>query len=54
MIWERSLLFYSRGVVSFARAAELARLSQTEMAQQARVFGIKPRWSEQMVQEELA
>ena len=49
-----SLLFYSRGLVSFARAAELAGLPQTEMVQQARAFGVKPRWSEQMVQEELA
>jgi predicted HTH domain antitoxin len=49
-----SLLFYSRGLVSFARAAELAGLPQAEMIQQARAFGIKPRWSEQMVQEELA
>ncbi len=49
-----SLLFYSRGLVSFARAAELAGLPLTDMVQQAQAFGVKPRWSERMVQEELA
>jgi predicted HTH domain antitoxin len=49
-----ALLLYRRGVVSFARAAELAGLSRPEMIRQARAFGVQPRWSEQMVQEELA
>lgn len=33
--------------------AELAGLSRAEMARQARAFGVQPRWSEWMVQEEL-
>ena len=45
---------YTRGIVSFARAAEIAGLSGPEMIRQARAFGIRPRWSEQMVGEELA
>lgn len=51
---QEALLLYSRGVVSFARAAELAGLSRTEMIRQARALGIEPSWSEQMVTEELA
>jgi predicted HTH domain antitoxin len=51
---QEALLLYGRGLVSFARAAELAGLSRSDMARQARAFGVKPRWSEQMVQEELA
>lgn len=51
---QEALLLYRRGLVSFERAAELAGLSRQEMIRQARAFGIRPRWSEQMVQEELA
>jgi predicted HTH domain antitoxin len=51
---QEALLFYSQGLVSFARAAELAGLSRTELIRQARALGIEPRWSEQMVAEELA
>jgi predicted HTH domain antitoxin len=51
---QEALLFYRQGLVSFARAAELADLPQTEMIRQARALGIEPRWSEQMVAEELA
>jgi len=48
------LLLYSRGLVSFGRAAELASLSEKEMIRHARAAGYQPRWSEEMVQEELA
>ena len=51
---QEALLLYSRGLVSFARAAELAGLNRPEMTRQARAFGIKPRWSDEMVQEETA
>jgi predicted HTH domain antitoxin len=51
---QESILLYKRGLVSFARAAELAGLSIQEMTRQARAFGVHPRWSERMVQEELA
>jgi predicted HTH domain antitoxin len=51
---QEALLLYRRGLVSLARAAELAGLSREDMVRQARAFGVQPRWSEQMVQEELA
>ena len=51
---QEALLFYQRGSVSFGRAAELAGLLEPEMMQQARAAGIEPRWSEAMVEEELA
>ena len=49
-----ALTLYTRGIVSFARAVEIAGLCRPEMIRQARAFGIRPRWSEQMVEEELA
>ena len=51
---QEALTMYTRGVVSLARAAEIAGLSRPEMIRQARALGIRPRWSEQMVEEELA
>lgn len=51
---QEALLLYSRGLVSFGRAAELTGLSEQEMSRHARAAGIQPRWSEEMVQEELA
>lgn len=51
---QEALLLYKRGLISFGRAAELAGLSRQEMIRQARAFGVQPRWSERMVQEELA
>ena len=51
---QEALLLYQRGSVSFGRAAELAGLSEPEMMQQARAAGIEPRWTEAMVEEELA
>ncbi len=49
-----ALLLYKQGVVSFGRAAELAKLSRQDMIQQARVAGVEPRWSEDMLRAELA
>lgn len=46
------LLLYQRGLMSFGRAAELAGLSEQEMIRQARAFGVFPRWSEKMAEEE--
>jgi hypothetical protein len=48
------LLLYQRGLVSFGRASELAGLSEQEMIRQARAFGVVPRWSEKMAEEEAA
>ena len=41
-----ALTLYTQGIVSFARAAELAWLSRQEMIRQARVLGVQPRISE--------
>ncbi|MEK7788170.1 MAG: UPF0175 family protein [Chloroflexota bacterium] len=51
---QQALTLYSRGVVSLARAAELAGLSRQDMIRQARALGIQPRWSDSMAQTELA
>ena len=51
---QEALLLYSRGLISFGRAAELAGLSEKEMIRQARAIGAEPRWSEEMMEEELA
>ena len=51
---QEALTLYARGIVSFARAAEIAGLSRPEITRQARALGFAPRWSEQMVMEELA
>lgn len=51
---QEALTLYTRGVVSFARATEIAGLSLPEMIRQARAAGVTPRWSESMVTEELA
>jgi predicted HTH domain antitoxin len=48
------LFLYQRGLLSFGRAAELAGLSEQEMIRQARAFGVVPRWSEKMAEEEEA
>lgn len=49
-----ALLLYRRGLVSFARAAELADVTRAEMIKQARAAGIQPRWSKDIAQDELA
>jgi predicted HTH domain antitoxin len=51
---QEALLLYSRGLVSFGRAAEVAGISEEEMIRQAHAVGVQPRWSETMPQEELA
>lgn len=51
---QESLYLYKKGLASFARSAELAGLSLEEMMCQARAYGIEPRWSEEMLEEELA
>jgi len=51
---QEALLLYQRGLVSFGRAAELAGLPQDELALQARAFGVSPRWSAEMAEEEVA
>lgn len=51
---QEALLLYQRGLVSFGRAAELSGLSEQEMMRQARAFGIHPRWTERMIEEEIA
>ena len=51
---QEALAFYTRGLVSFARAAEMAGLSRSEMIRQARALGIRPRIAEHMAEEELA
>lgn len=49
-----ALMLYSRRLVSFGRAAELADLSEKEMIRQAYAAGLQPHWSEEMAKEELA
>jgi predicted HTH domain antitoxin len=51
---QEALNLYSKGLVSLARAAELAGVSRLEITRQARASGIQPRWSEEMAKEELA
>ncbi len=51
---QEALLLYSRGLVSFGRAAELAGQFERDFLRHARAAGVQPRWSEEMVQEELA
>jgi len=51
---QEALTLYKRGIISFERAAELAEISIQEMVRQARVLGVQPQWSEEMVEEELA
>jgi hypothetical protein len=51
---EESLHLYTTGQATFARCAELAGLPHDEMVLYARIHGIEPQWSQQMVEEELA
>lgn len=51
---QEALLLYQRGLISFGRAAELARVSPTELSRHATAMGVEPRYDERMVQEELA
>lgn len=51
---QEALLLYERGVVSFARGAELADVSRDVFALQARARGLDPRWTEDTLDEEIA
>lgn len=51
---QEALTLYSRGLISFGRAAEWAGLSEKEMIRHARASGIHPRWSKEMIQDELS
>ena len=51
---QESLFLYQRGLISFARAAELAGVLQRKMIRQARAFGISPRWDAKMIEAEVA
>ena len=51
---ERVLEQYQLGEMSFAAAAEKVGISQSELALQAYVRGIEPRYDPEMVAEELA
>lgn len=51
---EEALVLYQKGLVSFARGSELAGISQEDMMKQATARGIKPLWSDTMIEEELA
>ena len=48
------LLLYEQDVISLARAAELAGLPLHEMILQARARGIQPKWSDAMIEDDLA
>lgn len=51
---EQALILYKKGLVSFGRGAELAGLSQQDLMREAKARGIEPRWTEKMIEEELA
>jgi predicted HTH domain antitoxin len=51
---EQALERYKQGDISFAAVAELAGVSQSELARAAYVRGIEPFYDEAMVAEELA
>lgn len=51
---QEALLLYQRGLVSFGRAAELAKVPRAELVRQAAAFGVEPRSDDEMVEEELA
>ncbi len=50
---QEALALYERGTISFARAAEIAGISEREMIRRARANAVHPRWDEQMLREEL-
>ena len=51
---QEAILLYQRGVISLGRAAELAGLTEQEMIRHSRALGVIPRWTERMLEEELA
>lgn len=50
---ERALAQYSEGHMSFGAAAQLAEVSQTDLARHAYALGLEPPFSDQTLQEEL-
>jgi predicted HTH domain antitoxin len=51
---ERALERYSQGGISFGAAAQLAGVSQSELARQAYAQGMEPPFSEETLREELS
>jgi predicted HTH domain antitoxin len=51
---ERALERYSQGGISFGAAAQLAGVSQSELARQAYARGMEPPFSEKTLTEELS
>lgn len=51
---QEAILLYQRRLISLGRAAELAGLSEQEMARQIRAAGVSPIWTKQMAEDELA
>jgi predicted HTH domain antitoxin len=51
---DEALALYDRGLISFGRAVELAGIQREELIRAARAAGIRPRWTEETVREELA
>lgn len=50
---QEALLLYQRGIISIGRAAELSDISEQDVIRHARALGISPRWSEDMLRDEL-
>ena len=51
---EEALVFYSKGLISLWKAAEMADLTLGEMIRHANLHGCKPRFDSQMIREELS
>ncbi len=50
---QEALTLYKRGIVSFGRAAEIAGVSERGLVRHARAYGVRPRWDDEMLREEL-
>jgi predicted HTH domain antitoxin len=51
---DEALALYDRGLISFGRAVELAGVRREELVREARMAGVRSRWTEDTVREELA
>ncbi len=51
---EEALVLYSKGLISLWKAAEMVSLTLQEMVRHANLYGCKPRFDSQMIQEELS
>ncbi len=51
---DEALTLYDRGLVSFGRAVEMAGIQRDELVREARAAGVRPRWTEETLREELA